>query len=198
MNYDIPPDVLTDLPTLVFKDMVYSRLPFLAKTSNNDTVIANFLLEECYEMQVCFQIGLDPNTGITDWTKVGVESSYNVMQKSILADLVSLYIILLVTAASTQGDVQSDPPIPVPSVKFLSKAKAGSVDVEWKQLNMNETIGFFTSADGLLSKYKSSASRKARTYGCILDICDDCAVNLQLGNLMPFVTVSDCPGCGCK
>jgi len=189
--YDIPSADLGTLPTLVFKDMVYNRLPFLTKNEDTDAIIANFLLEEGYEMEPCFNVGLVD--GVMDWELVGIETSYNVAQKSLLADLVSAYMILIYTAAATGGNNQADTPT-APVVKFLKKAKAGSADVEWEAVKMKDTPGLFDSASGLLSKYKNSAARKARNFGCTIDICDDC-VGLAVGEL-PLLTITGCSSCG--
>ncbi len=183
------------MAVLVFKTMVYNRLPFMPTTSANDAIIDGFFQEECWEMQKCFQIGLNPSTGDIDETQIGVEANYNTIQKSILADLVAMYIVMLTIASNAQGTASgATPPVPG-AIKYLSKSKAGSVDVEWKQINVGETAGFIVAANDFMAAWKSSASRKARTFGCIIDICDTCAVNLQVGILMPFVTVSDCAGC---
>lgn len=167
----------------------------MAQTPANDAVIDGFFQEECWEMQKCFQIGYDATTGETDLALVGVEANYDTLKKSILADLVCMYIVMLTIAINTTGLAEGATP-PTPGVvKFLSKSKAGSVDVEWKQIDYKNSVGLFAGGADFMAMWKSSASRKARTFGCIIDICDTCAVNLQVGILMPFVTVSDCPGC---
>lgn len=177
--------------------MVLNRLPFLVDNPTNQQLITDFTLEVAWELESCFQVRFvtDPITGIVteDDTRVGLDSSYTILQKSIIADLVASYILTMIVVGNTQGNGGTPPS----GSTFLKRAKAGSAEVEWGQFSVKDGAVFFIGAGALLDKYKSDAARKARGLGCIIDICDDCtAQTADNMGAMPFITVSDC-GCGC-
>ena len=178
-------------------DMVFMRLPFLAITDNNKELISMFIVDVFFELDVCFRKGLlnaDPALEEIN------EENYNFVQKSIIADIVCCYIILIKmmgniggVADRTGGNANIEPQ------KFLKRAEAGSVTVEWEQFDLNKA-SLAMSGEKLLDRYKKNAIRKALTLGCIIDICDDCSLQAKLqieGNLMPFKVVSFDNDCGC-
>lgn len=178
-------------------DMVFMRLPFLEITDNNKDLISMFILDVMFELDVCFRKKLleaDPALEEVD------EGQYNFVQKSIIADIVCCYIILIKmlsniggVADQTGGGGGAEPQ------KFLKRAAAGSVNVEWEQFDLNKA-SLAMSGEKLLDRYRQNAIRKALTLGCIIDICDDCSLKAQLqveGNIMPFKVVHFSNDCGC-
>lgn len=182
MNYK-PVDELT------ITQMVYNRLPFLEHTENNDTLINSFIWEVMNELEHCFQVGVDNPDHIGD------DQYYTVEMESIIADLVTVYILLLVSAQNAQGSSSSSSSSGS-GVRFMKKAKAGTAEVEWGELDIKKSGSLNIGGAGLIQKYEESAARKARNMGCIIDICTDC-VGLANNPSLPFVVVSDC-GCGCN
>lgn len=173
---------------LTITQMVYNRLPMLANTTNNTNQINQFIWENMNELERCFQVGKD------DPTKIGKGDSYSVDMQVILADLTAVYMLLLISAQNSQGTSTS-----ASQVKFLKKAKAGSAEAEWGEIDIKKS-GVITLGAGLIAKYEASAARRARNLGCVIDICTDCvsmAGGFQTLTPLPFITITDC-GCGCN
>jgi len=171
--------------------MVKNRLPFLEDTTNNEELVSNFTLEVMHELGACF--GVEPED-------IGDEAKYTVLQKSIIADIVSVYILIIQMVANAGGVSSSSETVTPGDKKVLTSATAGSVSVEWSQFNSKSGASLNMSGGDLLMKYKKSAIRKARTLGCLIDICDDCsiAVEIMMGySAAPFIVVAG-GGCGCK
>lgn len=167
--------------------MVRNRLPFIADTPANTTTISNFTLEIMWELEPCFKVG------VPDPTKIGHEENYTVPMRTIIADIVSIYILIL-TAALNSGSSSSSS-----GTTFLERAKAGSVEVQYGQLNVNTSVMLNMNTPGLIEFFKRSAIRRARKLGCIIDICDDCSIGIESmtkGLIPPFITGSgNCNGC---
>lgn len=181
--------------TLDVKQMVRNRLPFLEDTPANTTLLSQFTLEAMYELDLCFRIRIDSN-GDEVWARVGDEANYNVMQKSIVADLVAIYVLMVAFMETAAGNVSTNT---AALQTFLKKAKAGSVEVEYDQFDLKKGT-FSIDTKTMLDKIKGDLMRKARGQGCIFDICDDCSLAWQTQNTVipPFgVFGGDC-GCGCS
>lgn len=176
--------------------MVRNRLPYIEDTPAMKTLISNFTYEVMAELEKCFKVG------IVNPALVGHEENYSEAQKSIIADILAVYLILISAVANQQGTAAITGPGPAvpPSTTYIKKAQAGSVDVEYDQFDVKKMQGFGMDANALTTLYKKSAMRKARNLGCIIDICDDCSIAIQgymTGLLKPFVTPSGgCDGCG--
>jgi hypothetical protein len=154
-----------------------------------------------YELEYCFCIR-KLEDGTEDITRVGDEANYNVYQLSIVADLVSIYV-LLTQYVGNAGGIASDTEgvESTPSVQtFLKRAKAGSVEVEYDQFDTKKSGLLSMDAISLIAQYKKDLMRKARNFGCIFDICDDCSIQFMQSNISPpfllFGGGEDCIGCG--
>jgi len=169
------------MSTLTIQSMVYNRLRMLEVSDRNNDAIQDFFEEACYELNKCF--GKSPED-------VAIEVNYDTEQKSILADMVTVMMLVTLIGVGLGGDNQTGGAPILPSVKYLKKAKADVSDVEWGVINVNENVGLYSTADSLITMYKKSAFRKGRTYGCILDICETCTEALKYTKV-PFVIVQD-------
>lgn len=171
--------------------MVRNRLPFLDDTVGNTTLISQFTLEVMYELEPCLRIRITGDT--QDLTRVGDEANYSVLQRSLIADIVAIYIILMRSADNVEGSTGSA------VGTFLSKAKAGSVEVEYTEFDIANAGSLSISSEGLREALMSAAKRKARNMGCIIDICDDCSIFIESVNTVSVVPFIGNQGdCGCK
>lgn len=179
---------------LTITDMVFNRLRFLNREdSDNQELINQFVWEVMNELEPCFSVSKLPD-GTIDATRIGQEQYYSVAMQSIIADIVTTYILMYQAAFNAQGDPSNDIS---PTTRFLKRSKAGTAEVEWGQFTTKDAVGLFMNTDGLIAMYKKSAASKARNLGCILDICDDCTAKLDgyIG-IVPTLNVQSC-GCGC-
>lgn len=185
------PNHNTDNAELTVYKMVLNRLPYLTDNPTNESLISAFTLEAMHELEPCYRVRFTED-GTEDWTRVGDEALYTVMQRSIIADLVAIYIIMTTMVATTGGS-SGTPNL----TTYIKKAKAGSVEVEYDQFKVKD--GAMLSIDGksLLEKLKADIMRKSRTQGCTFDICDDCTIALAGQNNVapPFMHFGG--GCGC-
>lgn len=179
---------------LSITDMVYTRLPFLEKTDTNKALIQSLTVEVMFDLDICFKTGI-LETEETEWS----EDKYNVLQKSIIADIVCIYILLIQMLANIGGVASSNGSSGSPAPKFLKQAKAGSVEVQWEQFDLNKAT-LAMSGEKLLDRFKKSAINKALKMGCIIDICDDCSLIASKAiedSVAPLKIVNFASDCGC-
>lgn len=161
----MPAPYTTTHSSIPITKSVYNRLPFLADTEDNDTLISNFIMEMMGELNACFKIEED---------LVGDEANYTVAQKACIADFVAYYILLLYMATSTGAGSGSSEEESGSMATFISAVKAGSVEVEWEQFDLKSgAAGFVSSGENLLNYFLSSAIRKAAAMGCVILINPD-------------------------
>ena len=163
---------------LSIKDMVSVRLPFFADTPDNDEIRDALTIELMHELNVCYKIQDED---------IGKEVAYTVTQRAIISDLVCFYILLGNTSSnmnSSAGEAQAG--------VFLKSTKAGSVAVEWSQLDSTKGGSMSMNAQSLMGRFKKSAMRKSHTLGCIIDICEDCsiAISFLMTKELPNFTVN--------
>lgn len=163
--------------------MVRNRLPFLADNTTNEQLISYFIYEVMWQLNPCFKLAE---------ADIGDETKYSMIQKSIIADIVSVYILIM-QGASLAGSTTA------PGATFMSKTKAGSVEVEWSQFTAGSIGTLAMPPEQMREFFKKQAVNKALGIGCIIDICDDCSMTAQevaKSNLTPFI-VYPSPDCGC-
>ena len=185
---------------LTVYQMVLNRLPFLVDNTGNKKLLSHFTLEVMNELEPCFRVRFNPDTNAEQFTRVGDEQFYSVLQRSVVADIVSMYIVLLKATETSAGDADTGV---TASPTFMSKVKAGSVEVEYDQFKLKDSTLMAIETEALLSTFKKNAIRKAGQLGCVIDICDDCSINLLETAMhttnIPALRVSswnsDC-GCG--
>jgi hypothetical protein len=178
-------------PNLSVYTMVRNRLPFILDNPANVTLISNYTLEVMWQLEPCFKIVGDPPVD----ANVGDEALYSVIQRSIVADIVSCYILMMMGAAMSGNAPNTNNPN---SPTFMKKVKAGSVEVEWDAMSAG-AISLGMSSKDLLSSFKKSGINKAAQLGCIIDICDDCTTSARQAienSIQSFVVFVD-PSCGC-
>ena len=112
---------------LTIYEMVLNRLPFLLDTDKNKNRVSEFTLEVMAELEVCFRVDKDLPQG--HLSRVGDENYYSIIQRTIIADIVAVYIIMLQMMANLAGVADASSGITANSNKFLSHAEAGSVNV---------------------------------------------------------------------
>src|SRR5690606_22063067 len=103
--------------TLSIYTMVLNRLPILTDNDANKLLISNFILEIMYELNHCFKI---------EDAAIGIEANYSVIQQSIIADIVSVYILISIFAQNMSGgttDIETGETSG--GNNALTKAKAG-------------------------------------------------------------------------
>lgn len=175
-------------------DMVYTRLPFLEKTTKNDTTVKALIVEVMFELEGCFKTGLFETTE-TEWG----EDHYNILQRSIIADIVCCYVLIMQMLSNIGGVAASEGSEAIVASKFLKSAKAGSVEVEWEQFDLNKAT-LAMSGQSLLDRFKKSAITKAAGLGCIIDITDDASILITqsiMGTALPLKIVNFSNDCGC-
>lgn len=166
---------------LTIEQMVYKRLPFLASTEGNNSVIGEFALEVMHELNYCFRIESE---------QIGNESEYIIIKRSIIADVICVYLLISKATGSTAGIAQGVTD-GTTEAKILTKTVAGSVEVEWEQSEANSG-GMITTANKLLESFKLSSRRKAKSIGCnIAWTNEDLELDQELGGVpAPFIVVS--------
>jgi hypothetical protein len=103
---------------------------------------------------------------------------------------------IIVTFATTTGHTIGDSWLSTldlatqTSDKILTKAKAGSAEVEWEQIKSggtgnNGATSIKMDTNSLLNSLKKTAYRKARNLGFIIDICDECSVSIKSWSTLP-------------
>ena len=175
-------------------DMIFTRLPFLEKTEKNMTMVKSLIVEVMYELEPCFKTGLYETTE-AEWG----ESNYKVHQRSVIADIVCCYILIIQMLANIGGTAPVDGVGGAVAGKFLKSAKAGSVEVEWEQFDLNKAT-LAMSGQSLLDRFRKSAINKASSMGCIIDITDEASIMLTMqvaDNVMPLRVVNFSSDCGC-
>lgn len=190
--------------------MVLNRLPFLGATEANYSVISNFIQEVCWELEPCLKIRLYKNNvgeEISDTERVADEENYTQSQKTLIADMVALYILMqfalgVSPVSESEGGTSSGSS--GGAATFLKKAVAGSVQVEYDLVSSEASGTSFydkLKVDSLemLNMYKKRVNDKALLFGCVLSICEDCfsTENMGTGGL-PFIVVSKNGDCGCR
>lgn len=169
--------------------MVRNRLPVLADDDINKLLVSQFILEVMHEINPCLMV---------DDSLIGIESNYTVIQQSIIADIVCAYILLSIFVQNMGGGAEDDVTGENSGGNtFLSKAKAGSVEVEFDKFSIKDSAILATTGPALLESFKRSAIKKAGNLGCIIDICDDCSISILSDQsiLKPFIVKSN--NCNC-
>lgn len=150
--------------------MVYSRLPFLVQSADNEALLSQFIVEYMYELDICFKVDAENTTP----SHIGNEQYYSILQRSIIADLVAMSVLNIQIMANMTGSSSSG--VTAGEAKFLKSAKAGSVDVEWEQFDVDTSL--VLSGEKLMDSFIKSAIRKARNLDCMIDICEDCGLSI--------------------
>lgn len=181
------PALITDISIW---QMVQDRLPFLEPDEATELIANRSTVELMYELNGCFGIE-EANVGNTDF--------YNMMQKSLLGDLVAMKFLR--RKFSESGSVSSSSSV---GNIFLKKAKAGSAEVEYDQ-GESTSSSSSGSSSGLTIKVVydelfADAKRKLVNMGCPLTVLcplegTDALVDDSTVKALPFILSSG--NCGC-
>ena len=174
---------------LTIYQMVRNRLPFVADTVGNQATLSAFTLEVMWELEPCFEVR--NYSGTEDLAKVGDENYYTQPQRNVIADIVAVYVLQLTAAQNVQGGAISN--------TYLKKAKAGSAEAEYGQLEIDKAMALTLKAPALIDNYKKAAIRKAAIMGCLFDITDEATLNWLNEQAQPFpfmVGGGGCHNCG--
>jgi len=168
--------------TLTVLKMVKNRLIWVRDTEKNDEIISGFIYEAMAELELCFRVRFytdEKGRRKEDWDRVGQEQFYHTLMRSILADIVCIYILTMLATSLSTGKFDDDSESTAPSGLFLKSAKAGTVDVAWEQIKVDagSAVLAFDSME-LLTLYRNNAIRKAVNLGCVIDILEDNAVKI--------------------
>jgi hypothetical protein len=150
--------------------MIRGRVPFLSDSQSDLDKIASKLLEAFYFLQA----GLSK----TD-EEVEDESTYNPLEKLLIADLVAYWLI-------TENMKEKSIGTGATGGKTLKKVKAADVEAEFMFPEKGSNVSF--SSDSLLSSLKESICQKAVFLKVYVPICGDCD-----GGAVPtpFIYISD-------
>lgn len=162
---------------LSITQMVLNRLTFVLAIDNNYAIISSFIWEVCNQYETCLKVSIvtDPETGeITiDLARIGDEQYYSVLQRSLIADIVCIYMLEKISLQISSG--LDDNGLPINASTFLSKAKAGSVEVEYTQFDTKKGgSSLSTTVSEALKGFRQSAFQKGIQAGCLLDVCNEC------------------------
>lgn len=186
-------------------EMIKGRLTFLEDDPEIQNRCGMFILETMYAVNKCFKVGYLED-GTIDDSQIGDEVNYTYLQRSIIADIVSCLILMTISTAmtasgsgETAGTTASSSSSSGGAI-FLKKAKAGSAEVEYDQVDASKAATLAMNGASLLASFKSGASRKMMAeYGCLLDICDDCTLAVEaFSTPSPMYVPGDngCDSCG--
>lgn len=175
---------------LSIAEMVRNRLPFLAQTPEMDSLMSSFIYEIMIELEPCFRVEEKPKDN--NESNIGKEEKYEPIQRIIIADLTSCYIIMYLRALRSFGDGDIKEEFEMPT--YLKRAKAGSVEVEWDKA----VSGGFDNydLDALYDQLRNSAIRKAFNIGCIIEWTDE-LLAMEMDRQVPLPLKVFNSGCGC-
>lgn len=186
---------------------VLNRLPFLLDDSSNETVISEWTYEVMWQLEPCFKVAkqVTPN----DENRIGQEQYYNVPKQSLIAELVSLFMLQSLAVARAgagtlhvvdAGEAQSTLTTTNGGL-YVKMAKAGSAETEFAQVKISDSQFFALNSTDLLTQIKSTIGHYASYFNCpmTLDGCNVIFSPLKQGMVKPFIVTggSDCFGCGC-
>lgn len=169
------------------KELVKARLPYLITA--DDALIDLFEYEVMVLLQKCFN-RLDTELGVS------FESLYTPLQLSLIADLVTIKLLLTKSVINASGSSTTGGQT---GGTYLKRAKAGSVEAEFAlpQAGKESITQLGLDTDDLLKYLKNEALIKAGILGCSLAaLLSDLPIE---SSPFPFAyfPLNNCGGCGC-
>lgn len=177
--------------------VIESKLPssiFNAVDAGQVAIMAVIINDVFVEMETCLakRFYLDENKiKQVDWERVGDESNYDPIQKSIIGDFSAWRFLVrnLTEMSYSIGQSISSGS----GGKFVKNAKAGSTNVEFDERDVRNNP-FFLKMSDLAYQLKQDVMRKARNIGCIIDINDDNIYKIELEHSfveLPIMYIND-------
>jgi hypothetical protein len=193
------------VPDLTIYQRVLNRLPFLVNDPQNESLISAWTYEVMWQLEPCFRIAKQVEPA--DESIIGKEQYYKPPFQAIIADVVAIYILMsLATARAGNGTPHPSDAATVQNqlsvtggALFVKSAKAGSASTEFAQVSIDKVSFFAMNAGDLLKTIKEKAKNLAQTYGCPIDICDDCSIKfnpIKTGKVRPFIVTGGGFCCG--
>ncbi len=127
-------------------------------------VIGAYILNVMSDLDVC----------IKKLSNCGNEYFYTEQQKAVILDLVLWYVLFF----RSINNIQTNNGNVVDGLTFISKAKNGASEVEFKEFN-DSSAGAGLGSKATLDFLINSAKRKGAHIGCIIDLCDGCALAVK-------------------
>ena len=138
--------------------MIYNRLPFLAVSTGNSTLIADFVQDTFYYLQ--------PWTKIDD-SVVEDENSYRGLKRILVAELTAYNILMrkvLINIAGENGSITS-------AAKHLKMGKADVVEAQFEYAKAGDGNELIMEAAKLVTEIKSGFCKYAVALGYYLPDC---------------------------
>jgi len=152
--------------------MLRNRLPFIKDTENNKQLLSELTLEIMWELEGCLKAS-DPGTGILDNSRIGQEMYYNIPQKSVVADMLAVRLLVQQSIKSSSGYVDETGAAVASEKTFIKEGMAGSAKVVFDQFDVNTQAVSSLAMTSTLSNLQSEVVRKLRAFGCDYKIADD-------------------------
>lgn len=167
-------------------DMLANRLTFLDFTDSSlDTLSSNFIAEAMHELNVCLS---------KEDAQVGNEANYSFAEKSLLADVVAVQLLMNQSIKNIYGTVGNVTDVNAVD-KFVKSAGAGSAKVEFEQVDNKKSSSKVLGLDTLIDMYRSAAVRKGHKLGCDLVFLENGGLEISCGScdpvFVPFCVVTD-------
>lgn len=141
----------------------------------NQQLISRYIYQMMVQLQPCFQISPE--------TDVGNEDAYTLLQKMIIADLVSWYILFRQALINGQGDSNNSDPTPTPAPqKYVKTAKSGEVSYTFDYLDVSKTGYAALDTAAMMANFKNNAVCLARQLGCEVEVCADGSISCSCAN----------------
>jgi hypothetical protein len=117
---------------------------------------------------------------------VGDEQYYSNFQKLIIANIVSVMVLLRVAAGNATAA----------GSRAIKKAKAGAAEVEYEQLNLNTTLLVGMNTASMVNLYTNKAITLAAQSGCFFTFTTEGALDFTPYYVTkPFINFQDCESC---
>ena len=181
---------------LTVVSVIQSKLP--TSIYDGDASMDSIIQDVYVELETCFRKRFyfdENNIEIEDWERVGDESKYNPIEKSIVADFSAWRFLirkLIDETAKIGVSLETSS-----GQRFVKKAKAGTTEAEFEQRDLRNNP-MIVKISELAKQLKSDVMRKARNLGCIIDILEDGTwkIELETGSIeLPLLNIRE--NCGC-
>ena len=171
--------------------LVLARLQFLEDDANTTEINSKKISLTTYEIMLwlndCFRL---------ESSLVGIESNYTKKQLSLMADVVSYYILLyraISLGAGIDGYtiISSSGTSVSASGFFLKTAESDDTTVTWEQVKTTDNSNHGgINISKLMDELFFSMCDKMKIYNCMLCRCNDCTLELRSVNdgiVQPFI-----------
>ncbi len=176
--------------TLTIYRMLLNRLPFVQDTEKNKQLASERTVEIMYEMENCFKVSLLED-GTYDNSRIGQEMYYNIPQKSVIADILSMQLLMTQAIKLSGGYYENGEHIE-PSTTFIKEAEAGSVSVTYEQFDVEKKAVIAMDTNTIYNNFKGGVVRKLSVFGCMYVVGEDGCLHVcnSDNDVLPFYVES--------